>query len=104
MTPTKIFGTGFKKTGTTTLDRMFSHLIDVLGGSRPSGNERASTTADMIKWNEASTLALAEKYQYFQDSPWCHEPNKLYRRFALLYPTAKFILTVRHPDKWYDYI
>ena len=78
--PIKIFGLGFKKTGTTSLDNMYSHLIDVLGGSRPRGGERSSATSDMIKGNETSTLMLAEKHNYFQDSPWCHEPNKLYQR------------------------
>ncbi len=102
MTPIKIFGIGFKKTGTTSLDCMYSHLIDVLGGSRPNEKERASATSDMIKGNETSTLILAEKHHYFQDSPWCHEPNKLYRRFARLYPTSKFVLTTRNTDDWYS--
>ena len=102
MTPIKIFGIGFKKTGTTSLDSMYSHLIDVFGGSRPRPHERAEATSDMIKGDETSTLALAEKYHYFQDSPWCHEPNKLYQRFARLYPTSKFVLTTRNADEWYN--
>lgn len=101
-TPIKIFGIGFKKTGTTSLNSMYSHLIDVFGGSRPDENERASATSDMIKGNETSTLILAEKYHYFQDSPWCHEPNKLYQRFARLYPKSKFVLTTRNADEWYS--
>jgi hypothetical protein len=100
--PIKIFGLGFKKTGTTSLDSMFSHLIDVFGGSRPHENERASATSDMIKGNETSTLLLAEKHHYFQDSPWCHEPNRLYQRLARLYPTSKFVLTTRNADEWYN--
>ena len=100
--PIKIFGLGFKKTGTTSLDSMFSHLIDVFGGSRPDENERASATSDMIKGNETSTLILAKEHNYFQDSPWCHEPNKLYQRLARLYPTSKFVLTTRNADEWYS--
>ena len=56
----------------------------------------------MIKGNEASTLLLAEKHHYFQDSPWCHAPKKFYQRLARLYPTSKFVLTTRDTDEWYS--
>jgi len=102
----KYFGIGFKKTGTTTLDSMFSHLIDTIGGSRPSSKARTRAVKRLIGEGENNTkvslsLALARKHHYFQDAPWCNEPTRLYRQLAALYPTAKFILTIRDPEEWY---
>ena len=104
--PIKLFGIGFKKTGTTSLDEMFSHLIDELGGSRPSGKERTRALNDLLIGNGGnntiSALALAEKHTFFQDAPWCNEPARLYRQLATLHPNARFILTIREPEEWYQ--
>jgi len=105
--PIKLFGIGFKKTGTTSLDTMFSHLIDKLGGSRPSGKERTRALNDLLIGDGgnstiSSALALAEKHTFFQDAPWCNEPARLYRQLATLHPNARFILTIREPEEWYQ--
>ena len=101
---TKYFGIGFKKTGTTTLDSMFSHLINTIGGSRPSEKDRARAVSTLIaSGNEnigiSLSLALARNHHYFQDAPW--QDSRLYRQLAILYPTARFILTIREPEEWY---
>ena len=86
----KVFGLGFKKTGTTSLDEMFSHLIDTWGGSRPQGQGRVHAVDELIKGvSDAKSLALAKEHHYFQDAPWCQEPQRLYRKLAYLYPTGK---------------
>jgi len=86
----KFFGVGFKKTGTTSLDKMFSHLIDTWGGSRAQGQGRVRATQELIQGvSDVKSLALAKDHHYFQDSPWCQEPQRLYRKLAYLYPTGK---------------
>ena len=41
----------------------------------------------------------AEKYESFEDLPWgCLDH---YKRLDEHFPNSKFILTVRHPNKWF---
>ena len=80
---------------------MFKKLFKRKG--RVPDELRASAVKDMVyKNNSDLAIELAETYSYFQDAPWCSEPQRLYRNFAARYPTAKFVLTVRNSDRWWS--
>lgn len=67
------------------------------------GKLRAQATSDSIDHNNTTlALKLADTYQYFQDSPWCNEPQRLYRILAVRYPEARFVLTFRESDPWWS--
>ena len=69
---------------------MFSQLIDTWGGSRPQGMPRVRAVNELIEEvSDAKSLAMAKDHHYFQDAPWCQEPQRLYRKLAHLYPTGK---------------
>lgn len=88
----KVFCIGFHKTGTSSLDR----ALRILGYSvtGPNGQHDPDIASNVY----AMAAALTKKFDAFQDNPWpiiyrwCHEN----------YPDAKFILTVRDPERWYQ--
>ena len=87
----KVFGIGFSKSGTTSLDLMLRKF---------GWNVCHENMGDYDK-NIAANLTdrmddAAERYDAFQDSPWC----TMYGRYAQIYPDSKFILTLRPLDKW----
>jgi hypothetical protein len=97
----KIFGIGFKKTSTTSLYYMYEYVKKYKGGK----NSRSIPgLVNSITYRNDTSLALelAAREQYFQDAPWCNEPQRLYRTLAVRYPKAKFVLTVRDPDQWFS--
>lgn len=95
----KIFGIGFKKTGTTSLDVMFRQVFDKKHVCCRS-TERSRATTEIRKNQTALVLQLADRYQYFQDTPWA--ATDFYRVLAEQYPEAKFILTARNTDQWWS--
>jgi hypothetical protein len=104
----KIFGIGSKKTGTTSLNDMFMHQQKVQKdrGKRNKicckGRSGSQATNYILNHNTTLALELADTYKYFQDSPWCNEPQRLYRIFAVRYPEARFVLTFRESDQWWS--
>ena len=95
---TKIFGIGFQKTGTSSLNRALRILgFHAVGGIRinhPKGVTLPTPlrTADIL----ALALARAKEADAFNDNPW----PLLYREMDGAFPGAKFILTVREPERW----
>ena len=95
----KIFGIGFQKTGTSSLDKALQLLgYRAVGGFRinhpkgvalppPLTNEKVLPLA----------LARAREADAFSDNPW----PPLFRELDAAFPEAKFILTLRDPDRWY---
>jgi hypothetical protein len=86
----KVFCIGFHKTGTTTMRDALRIL-----GYRVTG-PNGVRDPDIAEKLEAMVDALAEEYDAFQDNPW----PLVYQRMDARYPGAKFILTVRDPDRW----
>lgn len=87
----KVFCIGFHKTGTSSMARALRML-----GYRVTG-PNGQHDPDIAKNVYRMAAKLVKEYDAFQDNPrpiiykWCHEQ----------FPDAKFILTVRDPEKWY---
>lgn len=87
----KVFVIGFQKTGTTSLET----ALEVLG-YRVYGGDK-----NLMKFKKREDLKnyiskVLQNWDAVQDMPW----PLFYKELYELYPTAKFILTVRNPDKW----
>lgn len=86
----KIFGIGFHKTGTTSLDSALSQLgYRVIG---PNGVNDPNIQKNMI----TMCKEIVPKYDAFLDNPW----PLLYKRLDQMYPKSKFILTLRPTALW----
>lgn len=96
--PQKIFGIGFQKTGTSSLNRALSMLgYNAAGGIRINHPKGVSIPPPLTKENVLPVaLAHAAKADAFSDNPW----PLLYRELDAAFPGAKFVLTVRAPDEW----
>lgn len=81
----KIFGIGWAKTGTTTLKTCF----ETLGYSHYGYNLG-------LVGMPYTMMAIARRYQTFQDWPWTIYYEELDKEF----PGSKFILTMRNSNKW----
>eukprot|EP01084_Bolivina_argentea_P200330 342573_1 len=107
----KVIGCGFGRTGTMTL----KHTLEELGlGPCYHGTEIASKTfyldewinianntdESIIDWNKTvfAHPKLHKIYHSSVDWPVAHYYKSLYA----FYPDAKFILTVRDPQQWYE--
>lgn len=92
MIMTKVFCIGFHKTGTTSMAKALSALGYKVTG--PNGTRDPDIARNVYEM----AAALLKKNDAFQDNPWpiiykwCHEQ----------YPDAKFILTLRDPERWYE--
>lgn len=89
--PTRVFGIGMHKTGTTSLDRAFQ----VLGfDSLHWGTGEAPLIWQEM--NAAGRSRTLEHYYALSDLP----IPLLYEKLDAAYPGSKFILTVRNEEKW----
>lgn len=88
----KVFATGLNKTGTTSLGTAFRML-----GLHTMGLDR-TTFVDVVQGRWARAFAIADVHAAFHDWPW----GIVYQAMSLAYPDAKFILTVRDSDEWFD--
>ncbi|HWD48997.1 MAG TPA: sulfotransferase [Rhizomicrobium sp.] len=97
----KIFGIGFQKTGTSSLDS----ALRILGYRTNAGILINNPRSRRGIWIEppittkkvaAIVLPLARKYDAVSDNPW----PLLFRELDIAYPGSKFILTLRHRDRW----
>lgn len=88
---TKVFGIGLSKTGTSSLDGALNDL----------GISSIHYPHDPATYRELThgiyQLSVLERYQGVTDIP----VAPFYPQLDAAYPDAKFILTVRDPDKWY---
>ncbi|HUJ48485.1 MAG TPA: sulfotransferase [Rhizomicrobium sp.] len=101
MAAPKVFGIGFQKTGTSSLDAAFR----ILGYATDKGvfinepRKRDSVHIAPPLTNEnvlAAVLPIADSREAFSDNPW----PLLFREMDTRYPGSKFILTVRDPREW----
>lgn len=92
--PTRIFGIGFQRTGTTSLQTAFESLgFD--SGHWVSADWSRTIWQEMNRWGRSRTL---EKYQALCDNP----IPILYRKLDVAYPGSKFVLTIRDEDEWIE--
>lgn len=88
--PTKVFGIGWAKTGTTTLGRCF----EILGYNHQSQN--LSLVPQILHGDLKKTLRIATAKDSFEDWPW----PLVYREMDASFPSSRFVLTTRDPDRW----
>lgn len=87
----KVFCVGLQKTGPTSLGYAL-HLL----GYRVAGSTQIDRSPPLDTLRDRA-LAMTRDYDAFQDMPWA----LFFRNFDLVYPDAKFILTLREPEDWY---
>lgn len=94
MAKCKVFGIGFHKTGTTTLDIALKELgYNVLGSRTDLANTLSKGKLEEI-------FQVTDQYDALQDNPW----PLLYKQLDLRYPDSKFILTYRDEQSWINSI
>ena len=89
--PSKVFGIGFHKTGTSSLGEAFRVLGYRVTG--PNGVHRKGMDTTM-----ALSIAheLLPKFDAFQDNPWAN----LFREMDREVPGSRFVMTVRPDEAW----
>jgi SAM-dependent methyltransferase len=96
----KVFGIGFSKTGTTSLESALS----ILGYNTWRGhwqNPNLSYAIALYLYNDIEKLFdIINYYDALADAPW--GGSDLYREIYKRLPTSKFILTIRDAEDWYD--
>lgn len=88
----KVFCIGFHKTGTTSLHEALAML-----GYRVC-SVRKDLVGPLLRGEAGPIEAVLQQYDAFEDNPW----PLLYRVLDEAVPGARFILTVRDVDAWYD--
>lgn len=92
--PTRIFGIGMHKTGTTSLHCAFEHL-----GYRSAhwvdAHWAKAVYQEMVGLNRSLSL---ERYYAMSDLPF----PLLYKQIDTAYPNSKFILTIRNENSWLE--
>lgn len=87
----KIIGIGFHKTGTSTLGNALEILNYNVKGVGPR------MILPILAGKLSKVLKYADRYDAFQDVPWCI----LFKEMDARFPGSKFILTVRNEESWY---
>ncbi len=92
--PTRVFGIGLQRTGTTSLQEALESLgYDV--GHWKSGAWAKSIWQEMHRWGRSRIM---EKFNALCDNP----IPALYKELDEAYPGSKFILTIRDEDAWIE--
>lgn len=93
----KLFGIGFGKTGTSSLELIFR----ILGLRVPNQQEQElRIVKQLYGGNFRPLIEFVNQYDAFQDKPFSQ--GVTYAQVDALFPGSKFILTVRDPDEWFD--
>lgn len=96
----KIFGIGFPKTGTTSLE----FALETLGYRVLRGHWKFPHTfylqALYIHRDYDEIFRLTDYWDAFADTPW--GGTDLYEEISRRLPDSRFILTLRDPDSWYE--
>ncbi|MEX0721772.1 MAG: sulfotransferase family protein [Balneolaceae bacterium] len=94
----KVFILGFHKTGTTSLAKallVLGYRVCGFVNPKPGFTPESYTKQELF---ESRYKPLLTEYDVFEDTLWFI----FYRELAKMYPDAKFILTVRSAEKWYQ--
>ncbi|MGH1421199.1 MAG: sulfotransferase [Hyphomonas sp.] len=93
----KVFGVGFNKTATTTLEQVLRDC----GFRMPKQLEQEALLAAVIEAKDYNIMRkFIADFDAVQDLPFSQ--NNTYVACDALFPGSKFILTVRDPQKWVD--
>ena len=96
-TYSKVFGIGANKTGTTTLER----ILKDFGLTMPNQELQIASIFNQVKLgNYREVKYFIDRYDAFQDQPFSSGIN--YAVVDALFPSSKFILTVREPEEWFN--
>ncbi len=94
---TKIFGIGFNKTGTTTLESVFR----TYGLKVPNQQEQElQITKPTFEGEYGPLTRFVRSFDAFQDMPFSQ--GETYKIVDSLFPRSKFILTERNPTEWFQ--
>lgn len=97
----KIFGIGFHRTGTTTLDKAFELLGFSNWWFRKNDNPELKSIIDEFNQNEYTTIRkIIGSYEAFTDNPFFFP--KFYEWLDREYPLSRFILTERNSKNWFN--
>ena len=93
----KVFGIGYNKTGTTSLDAIFRHYnynvpVQV--------EQELEITEATFSGSYEPFKNFVSQYEAFQDLPFSQ--GQTYIVADVLFPHSKFILTERNPEEWFD--
>ena len=95
----KIFGLGFSKTGTTSLE----FALELLGYKVCKGHWASNYSFYLhslyIHKDYNELIRMTKYWDAFADGPW--GGTDLYLELYKVYPDAKYILTYRDPESWY---
>lgn len=88
----KVFGIGFQKTATSSLGKALEMLGYRVHG--PFGWMEPDIQDTALK----RARSLVQQHDAFQDFPWA----LLYKELDVDFPDAKFVLTIRDEEKWFE--
>ena len=95
----KVFGIGFSKTGTTSLE----NALELLGYNVCRGHWKLPHTfylhALYVNKDYDEIYRLTKHFDAFADAPW--GGTDLYEKLYRWYPEAYYIFTSRDPESWY---
>ena len=97
----KVIGAGFGRTGTLSLKKALEqlgfdpchHMMEVFGKDEHIGLWQGAADGKPTDWN-----AVFDGYEAAVDWP----ASAFWRELSVFYPEAKFILSLRDADKWFD--
>lgn len=96
----KVFGVGFSKTGTTTMEKACLDLgLNVCRGHWNLKHNDYHLALYVGGLHEELKL-MTRYWDAFFDGPW--GGDRLYLKLAEWYPEAYFIQTLRDPEQWYE--
>ncbi len=99
-TTRKVFGVGFSKTGTTSLETALSILGYSVCGGHYNNNYSNFLIALYVNRDYEEILKLTRLFDAFADAPW--GGGELYRELYQRYPDADYILTLRDSARWFE--
>ena len=95
----KVFGVGFSKTGTTSLEKAFTKLgYKAWNGHWKNPNNSFAMALYLYK-DYDEIFKIVNLYDAFSDAPW--GGSNLYIELFKRLPESKFVLTVRDAETWY---
>lgn len=86
----KIFGIGWAKTGTTTLGK----VLQILGYKHKT--QDFALVEELMQGRFEAIKRVVHEHDSFEDWPWL----LMYKQLDVLFPNAKFILTIRDEQSW----
>lgn len=96
----KIFGLGFSKTGTTSLEKALALLDYKVCAGHFNNNYTNYLIALYVNKDYKELMKFTTLFDAFADGPW--GGGDLYKHLYEKYPQAHYILTIRDPEKWYN--